>query len=50
MSKSMIEIDYFLDPSSRNVADDNDDPGQQKQCKPFNGSNTTLMPKLRLHH
>jgi hypothetical protein len=50
MSKSMIKIDSFLDPSSRNVTDDNDDPRQQTQYKPFNGSNTILMPKLHLHH
>jgi hypothetical protein len=49
MSKSMIKIDSFLDPSSHNVAA-NDDPRQRKQYKPFNGSNTILMPKLHLHH
>jgi hypothetical protein len=26
MSKSIIKIDSFLDPSSRNVTDDKDDP------------------------
>jgi hypothetical protein len=49
MSRSMIKIDSFLDPSSHDVAD-NDDPRKQKQYRPFNGSNTILMPKLHLHH
>jgi hypothetical protein len=49
LSKSMIKIDSFLDPSSHDVAA-NTDPRQGKQHKPFNGSNTILMPKLHLHH
>jgi hypothetical protein len=50
MSRSMIRIDSFLDPSSSHNVADNDDPRQRKQYKPFNGSNTILMPKLHLHH
>jgi hypothetical protein len=49
MSRSMIKIDSFLDPSSHDVANNNN-PRQRKQYQPFNGSNTILMPKLHLHH
>lgn len=49
MSWSMIKIHSFLDPSSHDVAD-NDNPRQRKQYRPFNGSNIILMPKLHLHH
>jgi hypothetical protein len=49
MSRSMIQIDSFLDPSSRDAAA-NDDPRQRKPHRPFNGSTTILMPKLHLHH